>query len=226
MYEDDRLIVAYKPPGMLSHKDRKLSGEADLLSDLADRFPRLQSADLQIATRLDFNTDGLVLLSKGKANAEIAAKAVMHGLIRKFYHAVVIGFMPKPADVLVGYLLKDSESATVKIDAIPIVGGVKIQTAYKVLREEHGKSLLEIELLTGKTHQIRAHLASLGHAILGDPLYGFHNLNKQMRLKRQALSAVRLTFDIQAQSHPWHDMNGKSFERLNEDFIPYLQWKR
>jgi 23S rRNA pseudouridine955/2504/2580 synthase len=217
LFEDDRLIVAYKPPGMLSHKDRKLANEKDLLTDLAQRYPRLANADLQIATRLDFNTDGLVLLSKGKANAEIAAKAVARGLIRKFYHTVVLGYMPKPSDTLVGYLLKDSESATVKISAEPLEPASKIQTAYRVLREENGLSLLEIELLTGKTHQIRAHLASIGHSVVGDPLYGFHNLNKKWNLKRQALSSVRLCFDIQAQSHPWHDMNTKTFERTNPD---------
>lgn len=226
LFEDDRLIVAYKPPGMLSHKDKKLAVEKDLLTDLAQRFPRLANADLQIATRLDFNTDGLVLLSKGKENAEIAAKAVARGLIRKFYHTVVLGYMPKPSDTLVGYLLKDSESATVKISTEPLESASKIQTAYRVLREENGLSLLEIELLTGKTHQIRAHLASIGHSIVGDPLYGFHNLNKKWNLKRQALSCVRLIFDIQAQSHPWHDLNARTFERTNPELLPLFQQKR
>jgi 23S rRNA pseudouridine955/2504/2580 synthase len=226
VYEDERLIVAYKPPGMLSHKDRKLASEPDLLSEMARRFPRLESADLQISTRLDFNTDGLVLLAKGKANAEVAGKAVARGLIRKFYHAVVLGYMPKPTDILIGYLLKDSESATVKISTLPIEGAMKIQTAYRVLREENGMSLLDIELLTGKTHQIRAHLASLNHALVGDPLYGFHNLNKKQNLKRQALSAVRLQFDVQAASHPWHDLNGRIFEKLNPELNAILQQKR
>ncbi|MCK7486959.1 MAG: RNA pseudouridine synthase [Bacillus subtilis] len=225
LYEDNRLMVVYKPVGLLSHADKKLK-EPDLLTVLNERFVKTQTEDLQIATRLDFNTDGLVVIAKGRANAEIVNKAVARNLIKKTYHAVVVGYMPKASDLLVSFLLKDGESGMVKISPEPIGDAKPIQTGYVVLDEQNGMSLLEIDLITGKTHQIRAHLASVGHALIGDPLYGHHNLNKRMNIKTQALSAVRIFFDIQAKSHPLHDLNGLVFERKNPWLTQILQQKR
>jgi len=201
LYEDDQLLIVDKPDHMLSHPDKKLKAP-DLLTQVKRMYPKLATLDLQVITRLDFNTSGLCLLSKYKATQKNLQYAQDQEWVKKVYQCVVFGYLPKPSDVLHGYLLKDETSAVVRISSTEIENTIPIQTKYTVLKEKNGLSLLEVELLSGKTHQIRAHLASVGYPLVGDPLYGNLVKNRQFPIKTQQLIMSKLRFEIPDSSHP------------------------
>jgi 23S rRNA pseudouridine955/2504/2580 synthase len=116
--------------------------------------------------------------------------------ISKFYYCAARGIFKKKADELRGYLRKDSSNNLVTVSDKPIPGGKNIITRYRVMAEKNGNSLLEVELVTGRTHQIRAHLAHVGHPLLGDGKYGQNKNERTKGYKHQALYAVRLRFDF------------------------------
>lgn len=118
--------------------------------------------------------------------------------------------MPKSEDTLTDYLLKDEKNSEVKIFKTPVKGGVKIVTKYRVLEERTETSLLEVELITGKTHQIRAHLASYGHFIIGDGKYGKESVNRRMGAGRQRLTAYKLVLHFDSGALKYLD--GKTTE--------------
>ena len=221
VYEDDRLIVANKPEGMLSHPDSKLK-EPDLLSALR-RQKKAEDSDLSVVNRLDFNTTGLILVAKDVDSARLLGEATTNGWIRKFYRCLSYGYWDIPEAELHAYLLKDEASAIVRISPVPIPKAQEIVTEYRVLEEGNGLSLLEIELMTGKTHQIRAHLASLDHPVLGDPLYGHEILNRRYGVKRQALWASKLIFDVPDPENPLAYLSRKTIEKDERHWYELLR---
>ena len=221
VYEDDRLIVANKPEGMLSHPDSKLK-EPDLLSALR-RQKKAEDSDLSVVNRLDFNTTGLILVAKDVDSARLLGEATSNGWIRKFYRCLSYGYWDIPEAELHAYLLKDEASAIVRISPVPIPKAQEIVTKYRVLEEGNGLSLLEIELMTGKTHQIRAHLASLDHPVLGDPLYGHEILNRRYGVKRQALWASKLIFDVPDPENPLAYLSRKTIEKDERHWYELLR---
>ena len=111
----------------------------------------------------------------------------------KIYLATVYGKMPKKSDLLTAYLVKDADNSIVKIYDKKVNGSLLIKTGYEVVKEEENTSLLRVRLYTGKTHQIRAHLAHIGHFIIGDGKHGDNEINKKMGKDKQMLSAYELT---------------------------------
>lgn len=217
LYEDDQLLIADKPDHMLSHPDKKLKAP-DLLTQIKRMYPKLATLDLQVITRLDFNTPGLCLLSKYKATQKNLQYAQDQEWVKKVYQCVVFGYLPKPADVLHGYLLKDETSAVVRISSSEIDNTIPIHTKYTVLKEKNGLSLLEVELLSGKTHQIRAHLASIGYPLVGDPLYGNLIKNRQFPIKTQQLIMSKLRFEIPDSTHPLAYLDGLIVQKKELDW--------
>jgi 23S rRNA pseudouridine955/2504/2580 synthase len=132
--------------------------------------------------------------------------------ISKFYYCAVQGKMPRPFDELTGYLRKDAAANQVEISDKPIKGGKHIITRYRVLAERGGNSLLEVELVTGRTHQIRAHLAHIGHPLLGDGKYGQNRNERGRGYKHQALYAVRLCFTFKSGDGVLGYLCGRSFQ--------------
>jgi len=116
-------------------------------------------------------------------------------------------------------LLKDSTQSKVRISDIEIKNSQKIITRYTVLKENSNMSLLEVDLLTGKTHQIRAHLANIGHPIIGDPLYGYPSVNKKSGLKTQALCAYKLKFGHFEENSLISYLSGRVFELTSVPFL-------
>lgn len=215
IYEDSLLLIVHKPIKMLTHPDKK-----NLLPNL---LADIKHPDYHVITRLDANTSGLVLIAK---NAQIASELnemSKSGLLRKQYAAVVVGKMAELEDTLVAYHSKDEVTGKVLVSLRPFEGAKEMRTKYRVLKEKGRFSLLEVDLETGKAHQIRAHLALLGHPILGDPLYGNLKVNKENHVRTQLLNADLIAFGNISETHALHYLSNKVFVDSEGDIN---QWFR
>lgn len=211
IYENNDLIVANKPAGIpvegpdadtLFGRVCKVLYEAGHWD--ARNPPRL-------CHRLDTGTSGLVLLAKTPQAEEFITEAIRKRSIRKRYLCVTFG-RPEPAKAsLHDYLLKDAESGTVRVLKSSRPGAKEIITDYETLAVSGRLALLRVELVTGRTHQIRAHLASIGCPILGDSKYGNNAANRELKLKYQALCAWEIAFPSHIQEPAFQYLAGKSF---------------
>ena len=165
--------------------------------------------------RLDRNTSGLMIFSLSNDATDELLKGFKERTFDKIYTATVVGKMPKKQDVLTAYLVKDKDSALVKIYDKKVNGSVMIKTGYSVLEQRKDTSVVSVTLFTGKTHQIRAHLAHIGNPILGDGKYGDFEMNNKYNIKSQLLSAIKLTLNFDKQS-PLYYLNGKTFSLQGE----------
>ncbi len=191
LFEDEFVAVIDKESGVNSEA---------VFADLAGQ------GDYRFIHRLDRNTAGLMVFAKGGEAEEELLRAFRERDLGKVYFARVLGKMPKHKAVEEAYLIKDEQQARVKISRNPV--GEKIITEYEVVREEGETSVLRITLHTGKTHQIRAHMAYLGHPVAGDNKYGDDAYNRAHHLTRQQLIAKELTFRTKGVlAH----LNGKKF---------------
>jgi len=215
IYEDQNIVVVHKPIGMLAHRAKQ--------SNLRDLLTEMKHPNYHVITRLDANTEGLVLLAKNSLAASSLSKLGEANEIVKIYRAIVVGYLDKSEDTLSAYLLKDSENSVVRLSSTPTLDAVEIKTKYTVLKEQKGYSLIEVELLTGKTHQIRAHLSHIGHPVLGDPLYGNKKANQLMHEKTQLLLSYQIKFQIRDLDHPFAYLNNHLITVPNDKISNYLQ---
>jgi 23S rRNA pseudouridine955/2504/2580 synthase len=196
VYEDENLIIINKQPN-ISVEGNDKSSQPSLL-DIAKNYLKEQGEDysqLALCHRLDRNTGGLIILAKNQEILEIMVRKFKNHEIKKYYQCLVLGY-PKPECAeLKHYLIKDAQKSHVYIYDTPRQGSVEIITRYKVLEKRGDISLLEVELITGKTHQIRAHLAYIGYPIIGDRKYGKNEVNKKYKAQHQQLWAYKLVFD-------------------------------
>jgi len=132
--------------------------------------------------------------------------------VQKYYLAAVHGLFKQKEGTLTGYLVKDADANKVAVADRPMPGGKRIETRYHVLSESAGNTLLEVELVTGRTHQIRAHMAHIGHPLLGDGKYGENRDERRRGYKYQALYAYRLVFAFKDGEGPLGYLAGRSFE--------------
>lgn len=196
IYSDENVLVVDKKQGFSSE-----SVYEELLA---------LNKGLGFIHRLDRNTCGIMIFSKNQRAEQELLLGFKKRTFDKKYHALVFGKMPKKEDVLTAYLFKDSKNALVKITDTKTIGSVLIKTGYKVLDYNDGKSLLEVTLFTGKTHQIRAHLAHIGNPIVGDGKYGENQSNVMEGEKYQKLQAVSLTLQFLPNDYLYY-LNGKTF---------------
>ena len=165
----------------------------------------------RLCHRLDTGTSGLVLLAKTAAAEEFLVNAIKERLIRKTYLCVTFGRPVPPAATLHSFLMKDSVHGIVRILDEPKSGAKEVITAYDTIAVSGRLALLRVELVTGRTHQIRAHLASIGCPILGDSKYGNNAANRELKLKYQALCAWELAFPKKISDPQFAALAGKVF---------------
>lgn len=208
VYEDDNIIVVNKPAGI------EVDGAAS--DTLLKRVQATLAAagkpgHAVLCHRLDTGTSGLILLAKNQKAEQFLTAAIKARTIEKRYLCVTFGRPQPPAALLRDYLLKDSERGIVKIVPSPANGAKGILTGYETLAVSGRLALLEVELITGRTHQIRAHLAHIGCPILGDSKYGNHAANRELRFKYQALCAWELRFPARIQEESFAYLSGRTF---------------
>lgn len=209
VFEDEHVLLINKPQGLQSqNEDTPLQGDSALTRVLSYLQSRGEKTDrVHLCHRLDVQTGGLLLFAKDDEAFESAMQAFSARTFRKFYTCRVKGCPAKREAVLRAWLRKDAQISRVSVTDYPARGALEIMTGYRVL-EPAQNALLEVDLMTGRTHQIRAHLAHIGHPILGDDKYGDRMLNRKLGLKRQQLWATRLVFEAEgALSY----LNGRSF---------------
>lgn len=203
VYEDDHILLLNKPVGMLSQKAKDTDVSAVeyvigyLLSTGSLKEEDLKTFRPSVCNRLDRNTSGLLAAGKSLAGLQVLSQLFKERHLKKYYLCLVKGQVNKE-ERIEGYLYKDEKTNKVRILEHEVAGSSRIETEYKPLRSNGKLSLLEVHLITGKTHQIRSHLSSIGHPIIGDYKYGDKEVNdrfkKKYQLSSQLLHAYRLEF--------------------------------
>lgn len=214
VYEDENIIIIDKKQGVLCHPDGKeyvntvVSSLKRYLFEKKEWKPDEENSfSPALANRLDRNTSGLVIGVKSYGALKILSEKIKKREVDKYYLALAEGKFEKESDTLTGYLTKDEKKNMVRVSDSESEGAKKIITSYRVLDYENGVSLVEIKLLTGRTHQIRAHLASIGHPLVGDGKYG----STHGRF-RQELYSYKLRFDFKSDAGELNYLNGKEFK--------------
>ncbi len=216
LYEDDNIILTNKRPGVLVHEDKDENENTLImhikayLAQKGEYCPKdEQSFAPALCNRIDRNTGGIVIAAKNATALRIINEKIKNNEIRKFYLCVLHGTPQKSSDTLNGYLRKDSKTNTVKIFDNNVPGSKEIITKYKILKVKDKLSLAEVELVTGRTHQIRAHMSYIGHPLLGDGKYGINREDKQQGYKYQALYSYRLIFNFKTSGTELDYLRGK-----------------
>lgn len=219
VYEDENILLLDKKVGLLSHPD-----ETEYNDTLITRIKRYlyekgeynpkdeNSFTPSLVNRIDRNTGGIVIAAKNSESLRILNQKLKDREMEKYYLCVVHGSLTRKSGILEGWLIKDEKKNKVEVFTKERKGSKEIRTKYSVLDEKDGLSLVEVELLTGRTHQIRAHFSSIGHPLLGDGKYGTNALNKSLGYKKQFLYSYRLKFTFESDAGCLEYLNGKSFE--------------
>ncbi len=220
VYEDENIILIDKPTGLLSHPD-----EGNYTDTAITRVKRYlyekgaykpdeeNSFAPALVNRIDRNTSGIIIGAKNAESLRILNEKLKNREMHKLYLCVVIGKLKQESGIIEGYLEKNEKQNKVYVSEKGNDKTKHISTKYKVLGYKDGLSLLEVELLTGRTHQIRAHFSYLGHPLLGDGKYGTNAQNKSFGgYKKQFLYSYKLKFDFESDAGILNYLNQKEFE--------------
>ena len=208
VFEDSNIIVVNKPIKM---EVESVSDEANLTHHVNVYLAGKKEKTAKAVHRLDRNTKGLVVFAKNDKSYNELYKAFKNRTIKKYYEAIVVGVLPKEQDTMVAYLKKDKDKSYSEVSLTPKAGYEKIITKYSVIFSTEDRTYVEVELVTGKTHQIRAHFDAIGHPLVGDGKYGKNQVNKKFREKTQQLLAKKIVFSFEKGSHLYY-LNNKKIE--------------
>lgn len=236
VYEDEHILLVDKRPGLAVHPHDGAEYGRTLIDHIQAYLyqkkewrPREENAFTPaLCNRIDRNTGGIVIAAKTAEALRVMNQKIKDRELDKRYLAIVEG-TPKPKEgSLKGYLFKDEKKNRVFVTDTPQPGSKSCQTNYKVLTSANGLSLVECELITGRTHQIRAQFAYAGHPLLGDGKYG--KLNKNFDRNYQALYSYKLTFAFTTDAEGLAYLDGKTFwvDKVDfvEEYFPSFQVKR
>lgn len=206
VYEDNNILLINKPSNI------EVTGVQSLTEVVHKLYSSCEFKPMP-CHRLDRNTSGLILFAKNKLALDILLEKFKHHEIEKHYLAFVYGVPKKKNEKLVSYLFKDSSKSLVYISDVPKKGYQKIITSYSLIKTfDNNSSLLDVEIETGRTHQIRAHLAHINLPIIGDGKYGINEINKKFKAKTQKLVSYKLFFKFESDSGILEYLNKKSFQ--------------
>jgi 23S rRNA pseudouridine955/2504/2580 synthase len=226
IYEDENIMLLNKRPGVSVHEDENGSTntlithiQAYLYQKGEYRPDEEQSFAPALCNRIDRNTGGIVIAAKNAEALRVMNEKIKYREIDKFYLAAVHG-IPKPESAtLKGWLLKDDKQNMVRVyEKNPPRTAKEIITKYKVVAKKTDSALIEVELLTGRTHQIRAHMAHIDHPLVGDGKYGINKNDRAKGYKYQALYSYKLRFSFDTSTPTALDyLNGKEFKIPKKD---------
>ncbi len=225
VYEDENILLVDKRPGLAVHPHDGAEYGRTLIDHIQAYLyqkrewrPREENSFTPaLCNRIDRNTGGIVIAAKTAEALRVMNQKIKDRELDKRYLAIVEG-TPKPqTGSLKGYLFKDAQKNRVFVTDTPQPGSKSCQTNYKVLASKNGLSLVECELITGRTHQIRAQFAHAGHPLLGDGKYG--KLDKRFDRNYQALYSYKLTFTFSTDAGSLENLNGRSFQVEKVDFV-------
>lgn len=218
VYEDENILLADKEQGLIVHPDKNeyrdtLIGRIQhYLYQKGEYDPKAENSfKPSLANRIDRNTGGIVIAAKNAEALRILCEKIKNREIDKRYLAVIHGVPKSKSQMLEGYLQKNTDKNKVYLSNKKTDNNLTVKTRYNTLASKNGLSLIEVELITGRTHQIRAHMASIGHPLLGDGKYGKLQNDKKMGFDKQALYSYKLTFDFTTDGGILQYLNGKTF---------------
>lgn len=220
VYEDENILLVNKAVGLVVHEDNDNSVDTLInrvlhyLYEKKEYRPKEENSFTPaLCNRIDRNTCGIVICAKNAEALRILNQKIKDRELHKKYLCVTVG-IPSPRKAqLTAYQIKDEKNNTVRVFDKPVHGGRTMITGYEVIAEDkaRGIALVEIDLITGRTHQIRAHMAHIGCPLLGDGKYGINKINREYNIKTQVLCAYSLALDFTTDAGALAYLNGKSF---------------
>lgn len=218
LYEDEHLLLADKRPGLMAHPDANEKVNTLLTHAQAYLYQRgaydPHAADAfapALCNRIDRFTGGIVLIAKTREAMGILNRKIRDREIAKFYYCIALGSLPRREGLLDNWIVKPENAKKVAVSDRMVPGGQRAQTKYRVLAQRGELRLVECELLTGRTHQIRAQLAHAGCPLLGDNQYGDPRRNAKYNRSYQALYAYKLRFDFPTDAGILNPLRGRTF---------------
>lgn len=229
LYEDDNIMIINKKAGLIVHPDDDIKVDClvnrikNYLFKKGEFNPENENSFAPaLVNRIDRNTSGIVIAAKNAESLRILNLKMKERELHKKYICILCGTLKKDTEILKAFLDKNSSENKVYIsDKMKNKNYKTILTKYSVIDKSKKFTLAEIELLTGRTHQIRAHMAYLGYPLLGDGKYGVNKINREMGYKYQALCAYKLKFDFKDKDNLLGYLDGKEFG-VNMDKIWFV----
>ena len=225
LYEDEHLLLLNKRPGQVVHPDDREQVNTLITHIQAYLYQKKEWSPWRenaftpaLCNRIDRNTGGIVIAAKTAEALRVINRKIRDRELQKLYLCVIHGEMEPRSGQLKGYILKDGDRAQVKVYDAPVPGGKTAVTLYRTLKTRDGLSLIECDLITGRTHQIRAQFAAAGHPLLGDGKYGRERDDKGYGRKFQALCSYKLCFRFTTDAGALEYLNGREWTVEDVDF--------